>query len=141
MYRFEPPPPPQFGGGSEPEDPYAQAPEDRRPAPPAGHAPPSGNPYAAAPSGTWGTPGLAFHPRGTTALVLGILSVCGLSLLGPIAWGVAQTALREIDQSPYPAANRSQLAAARILGIIGTCFLVLTAVYFVSIIIWGIVSL
>ncbi|WP_010149135.1 DUF4190 domain-containing protein [Serinicoccus profundi] len=140
MYRFEPPPPPQFGGGSEPEDPYAQATVDTRPAPPPGRTAPTGNPYAA-PSGAWGAPDVAVHPRGTTALVLGILSVCGLSLLGPIAWGIAQTALREIDQSPYPAANRSQLAAARILGIIGTCFLALTAIYFVSIIIWGIVSL
>ncbi|KUG58408.1 hypothetical protein AVL62_10875 [Serinicoccus chungangensis] len=111
MYRFEPPPAPQFGAGSEPDDPYADpgpATADRRP-----------------PAGPRRTAPAAPHPRTGAALVLGILSVCGVAVLGPVAWVVAHLALREVDRSPVPTRGRWQLVVARTLGIVGSVFLLL----------------
>lgn len=123
MYRFEPPPPPEFGGGAEPENPYAaQAPPPRPTGTPE-------NPYALSPGAPWGPPGANHHPRGTTALVLGVLSVCGVAILGPIAWAMAHGALKEADQSPYPVTNRGHLVGAQVTGMIGSLFVLLGFVW------------
>ena len=133
MNRFEPPPLPGEHR-SEPTDPYA---------PPAeGAQPPSygqqqaygqGQPYGygAAPQAAWGAPALAVHPKGTTVLVLGILSVVLIPLLGPFAWLMGRSALKEVDASPQPVSNRSVLVAGMVLGIIGTVFMVLGVLVFV----------
>jgi len=61
------------------------------------------------------------HPKGTTVLVLGIVSlvVCGI-IIGPIAFIQGNKALREIDANPAAYTNRQNVVIGRILGIIGT---------------------
>ncbi|MEY4174082.1 MAG: hypothetical protein RI900_1247 [Actinomycetota bacterium] len=72
------------------------------------------------------------HPNGTTVLVLGILSLVVCGLLGPVAWVMGNNALREIDAQPgVDYANRGNITAGRICGIIGTAFLALGVVVFV----------
>lgn len=59
------------------------------------------------------------HPRGTTVLVLGILSIfCFGIVLGPIAAILGKNALDEIDANPQAYTNRGQVLAGMILGII-----------------------
>jgi hypothetical protein len=68
------------------------------------------------------------HPRTTTVLVLGILSLVVCGVLGPFAWSMGNTALREIDASyrtGRPLGGRETVNVGRILGIVGTVLLVL----------------
>lgn len=73
------------------------------------------------PAHPWAAPAGHAHPRGTTVLVLGILSVSVLTVLGPFAWVMARHALQEADAAPHPTTNRSSLMAGKVLGIVGTC--------------------
>jgi hypothetical protein len=68
------------------------------------------------------------HPRTTTILVLGILSLVVCGVLGPFAWSMGTSALREIDASRmtgHPLGGRETVNVGRILGIIATVLLVL----------------
>lgn len=81
--------------------------------------------YGAPQYGYGGTP--AEHPRGTTILVLGILSIvcCGL-FTGIPAIVMGKKALAEIDaQPPGAISNRGSVKAGYICGIIGTALFVL----------------
>jgi uncharacterized membrane protein YjgN (DUF898 family) len=81
--------------------------------------PPAPPPYGPAP---------ANHPRTTTILVLGILSLVICGVLGPFAWSMGNSALRDIDASQgtaYPLGGRETVNVGRILGIIATVLLVL----------------
>jgi hypothetical protein len=89
--------------------------------PPGGYAPPGG--YG--PPGYGGWPGPIDHPQGTTILVLGICSLVICQLLGPVAWVMGNTALREIDAEPGRYAGRGTVQAGRICGIIATVLLAL----------------
>ncbi len=72
------------------------------------------------------------HPRGTTVLVLGILSLMACGLLGPFAWKMGATALDEMDAQPEANwSNRGNVTAGRICGIIGTAFLAIGVLFFV----------
>lgn len=72
------------------------------------------------------------HPNGTTVLVLGILSLVVCQVLGPFAWKMGNTALREMDARPdLVYSNRGSVTAGRIIGIISTVLLGLFAVFFV----------
>ncbi len=71
------------------------------------------------------------HPNGTTILVLGILGLACCGLLGPIAWIMGNTAMREIDSSPGSYSNRGTVNAGRICGIVATAFLILTVLIYV----------
>jgi hypothetical protein len=76
------------------------------------------------------------HPNGTTVLVLGILSLVVCQILGPFAWKMGNTALREMDARPdLVYSNRGNITAGRIIGIISTALLGLGVFFFV---IWGI---
>ncbi|GAA4867969.1 DUF4190 domain-containing protein [Serinicoccus chungangensis] len=133
MYRFEPPPTPQFGGGSEPDDPYAEA-RPRHPRPSTSrHAP------ASAASRPWASPAAPAPPRAAPALVLGILSVCGFAFLGPLAWVVAHRALREIDRSHRPVRHRWQFVVAQALGVVGSCVLALWGLGLAALVALGII--
>ena len=72
------------------------------------------NPYAGGPGGAPQP-----HPKGTTVLVLGIVSlfICGI-ILGPIAIIQGNNALKEIDANPSAYTNRQNVVIGRILGII-----------------------
>jgi hypothetical protein len=103
------------------------------PSPPPGYQ--NYSPYGMA------TPGAGFareHPKGTTVLVLGILSlvslaICQLGLvMGPIAWAMGSSALKEIDANPGMFTNRGSVNAGRICGIVATILLVLGVVIFVG---------
>lgn len=74
--------------------------------------------------------GPADHPRGTVVLVLGVLSlvltaVCAVGVvLGPVAWIMGNGVIKEIDASPGRYANRGQVQAGRICGIVATVLLI-----------------
>ncbi len=63
--------------------------------------------------------------QATVAFVLGVFSVVGLWLLGPVAIVVANGALRKVETGEIPAGSRGLAVVGRILGIIGTVFLAL----------------
>jgi hypothetical protein len=74
----------------------------------------------------YGGGGTKEHPKGTTVLVLGILSLVCCGLLGPVAWGIGNRAKREIDAEPGTMwTNKGNVTAGRICGIIGTVVLAL----------------
>lgn len=130
MNRFEPPPLPGESGPTEPRDPYA-SPAPGSPQVSSGMQHPYA--YGAPPLSQWGAPAVYNHPRGTTVLVLGILSVVFMPILGPFAWLMGRSALKEADASPQQVTNRSSLVAGMVLGIIGTVLLALGALALMAI--------
>lgn len=107
-------PPPYGPGPPGPQDPYGpQGP------PPYGYPPP-----------VW----RAEHPRGTTVLVLGILSLVVCGILGPFAWSMGNRALAEIDAHPGYYSNRGLVVAGRICGIVASVLLILTVVGVIAVI-------
>lgn len=97
-------------------------------------APPTG-PYAGSP----GTPMPAYdrvtavgprdHQGAVVAFILGVFSVVGFVIVGPVAWILASKALKQIDGADGSVyTNRGLAVAGKVLGIIGTLFLVLTVV-------------
>lgn len=95
--------------------------------------------YGSAPG--YGPPGGGYgyamgvdHPQGTLILVLGILSLVVCQILGPVAWIMGNTALREIDASPGSYKNRGNVQAGRICGIISTALLALSVVAVIAVI-------
>lgn len=71
------------------------------------------------------------HPQGTTVLVLGILSLVVCGLIGPFAWSMGTRVLAEIDQNPAYFANRGQVVAGRICGIVATALAVAAVLFLV----------
>ncbi|WP_225726049.1 MULTISPECIES: DUF4190 domain-containing protein [unclassified Nocardia] len=65
------------------------------------------------------------HPRTTTVLVLGILSLVLCQLLGPVAWIMGKNALKEIDASGGGIGGRGNVKVGYICGIIATVLLVI----------------
>lgn len=68
--------------------------------------------------------------QATTALVLGILSLICLPVLGPIAWVIANTEIRAIDEGRRDPANRGTAVAGKVLGIIGTVLIAVAVLAF-----------
>jgi hypothetical protein len=64
--------------------------------------------------------------RGTTILVLGILSVVTCQPLGIFAWVMANADLREMTAGRMDPSGRSNTEVGRILGIVGTVLFGLT---------------
>ncbi|MBX3285799.1 MAG: DUF4190 domain-containing protein [Actinobacteria bacterium] len=83
------------------------------------------------------------HPQGTTILVVGIFSIvltfiCGFgALLGPVAWVMGNSAIREIDAQPGRYSNRGQIQAGRICGIVASALLILGILAFVALLAFG----
>jgi len=75
------------------------------------------------------------HPQGTTVLVLGILSLVVCSILGPFAWVMGNNAIADIDQNPQAYSNRGAVQAGRICGIVATCLLVVSALFFFAVVV------
>ena len=57
--------------------------------------------------------------RATTALVLGILGLCGCGILAPFAWWLGQKELDAIQAGTRSPVHRGRAKAAKILGILG----------------------
>lgn len=107
-----------YDSGSQPPGPEWNAPPPRPPGA-------AGGPYIAPNPYGWPTNGRE-HPNGTTILVLGILSLVACGVLGPFAWAMGNTAIREMNTEPGANwTNRGNVTAGRVCGIIGTCFLIL----------------
>lgn len=96
--------------------------------------------YGGAGYPTAGYQGTREHPQGTTILVLGILSLVFCGVLGPVAWVMGNSALREIDASPGTYSNRGQVQAGRICGIITSVLIILGIVLVLVLVVAGAAS-
>ena len=113
--------PPGPGAVPPPQNPYG--------APGPYGAPPSPNPSGAPQSEQSPPPP---NPSANTSLVLGIVGLVGILLCGgltlvlsPVAWVVGAKAVREIDATPGRYGGRDKAQGGKVLGIIGSIFLVL----------------
>lgn len=79
------------------------------------------------------------HPQATTAMVLGILGIAVCGVLAPIAWNIGGKAVNEIDANPAAYSGRGEANAGKILGIVGTCLLVLGLVAVIGLFSLGVV--
>jgi hypothetical protein len=69
-----------------------------------------------------------FESRGTTILVLGILSIVLCQLLGPVGWAMGSSLRKEAVAAGWPEPGNAK--AGRICSIIGSCFLILVGLFF-----------
>jgi len=132
----------------------ADYPQDRpyqEPSPPAYQQPyqqPNQQPYQQPSYGTPGSDQVHFHapgpvlehPQATLAFVLGLLSVLGLTILGPFGWYIGNKVVGEIDRDGREFANRGIAMAGKVLGIIGTVFLILSVLAFAAFIVFVVVA-
>jgi hypothetical protein len=108
------PPPPGYGQPQYPPPGYGQPPY-----PPPGYGYP---PFAPPPPK---------HPHATSSMVMGIIALAGSVvcilpiLLAPVAWILGAKAVKEIDANPSAYSGRGEASAGKIMGIIGTVFLIL----------------
>jgi len=58
------------------------------------------------------------HPKATTVLVLGILSIVVCGVIAPFAWVIGNQVIREIDASGGAVGGRSNANVGRILGMV-----------------------
>ena len=79
------------------------------------------------------------HPQSTMILIFGILSLVGISILGPFAWYMGNKALKEIDANPAAYSDRNNVNIGKILGMIGSILLALGIVAIVVYIIFIVV--
>lgn len=135
----QPSPPPGYGAPYPP--PPGSYPPPGAQYPPQGYPPPGYGPPGYPPSG-YGPPGYpqyAYappkHPRAVTAMVLGIVGLAGLVtclvplLAAPFAWAIGARAVKEIDANPTAFSGRGEANAGKIMGIIGTGFLILAIAF------------
>jgi hypothetical protein len=147
-----PPAAPRPGAVPPPQNPYGAPGPYGAPPNPNPYGAPHGQPYApppnpypapneyAAPQNPYGAPfqpayaggALPDHPSATTALVLGIVGLVGIVLCGgitlvlsPFAWLVGAKAVREIDGYPGRYGGRDKAQSGKVMGMIGSVFLVL----------------
>ncbi len=94
-------------------------------------------PYNTPPLPVMGQAAYAPPVNGTLILILGIISLAGgcscflPGLLGPVAWVMANNALRTLDMPGVDQTQRGSVVAGRVCGIIGTVIFVLFLLYFV----------
>ena len=127
---------------SGPTPPPPTAPEGYGPAP-AYQQPSYGQPAFGPPPGQiqFQPAGLTVeHPQATLAFVLGLLSVIGLTILGPFGWYYGNKVVNEIDRDPRAYNNRGLAMAGKVLGIIGTVLLGLLVLLMIGAIIFAIVA-
>jgi hypothetical protein len=67
-------------------------------------------------------------PRGTTILVLGILSLVVCSFLGPVAWAMGNEEIRRIDSGQVDPMSRGSVTAGRVCGIVATAMMILAVI-------------
>lgn len=76
------------------------------------------------------------HPQATTVLILGILSIVGISVCGPFAWYFGNKARKEIQANPGSYKDGGSLTAGWVMGIIGTILLIVGVVFLILYIIF-----
>jgi ABC-type phosphate transport system permease subunit len=86
---------------------------------------------AMAPGAGFAYQSYAYASRGTTILVLGVLSIMLCQILGPIAWSMGSEELKRIDSNQTSPEERSSAQAGYICGIISTVLLILTVLVIV----------
>ncbi|MEO6605937.1 MAG: DUF4190 domain-containing protein [Aeromicrobium sp.] len=110
-----------------------QVPGAYPPPPPGQYPPPPPGQYPPPPPGQYGYQPVyqaPKHPQATLAMVLGIIGLTGLMcyvtfLVAPFAWWIGAKANREIKADPARYSGGSEASAGKIMGIIGTVFLIL----------------
>jgi hypothetical protein len=94
------------------------------PPPPAYGAPAYG--YAGGyPGGYYSVPA-----RGSTIMVLGILSLVVCGLLGPVAWSMGNEELRRIERGEVDPSTRGNVTAGRICGMIASILIIIAVAFF-----------
>jgi hypothetical protein len=68
-----------------------------------------------------------YASRGTTILVLGIISVTVCHLIGPVAWSMGNEELRRIQAGESPDSGQQGATAGKICGIVSSVLLIITA--------------
>jgi hypothetical protein len=76
-------------------------------------------------------------PNAVLALVLGLVGVAACSVVAPFAWYFGRKAEEAVDTSGGRLNGRGLATAGKILGIVGTVFLVITVV---GLIVWAVVA-
>lgn len=76
--------------------------------------------------------------QATTVLVLGIFGIICCSPLGIAAWIMGNNELEAIDSGRRSPELRSTANAGRIMGIIATVLMILTALFFIGLLTFGI---
>jgi hypothetical protein len=101
--------------------------------PPGGYETASPRPYSGSSAGSW-----RLYPEGSQAVlafVFGIIGLIAFQPLAPFAWVIANREIRGVDAGRRNPSNRGLAVAGKIMGIIGTIFLILGIVIFVVVII------
>ena len=70
--------------------------------------------------------------NGVLILILGILSILGIPILGPVAWIMGNKGLEAIDRGGADFQQRQNTVIGRICGIIGTVLLILGVLGFIA---------
>jgi hypothetical protein len=99
--------------------------------PPGGYDTPSPGPYPGG-SGHWG-----LYPEGSQAVLAFVLGIIGLVVfqpLAPFAWVIANREIRGVDAGRRNPSNRGLAVAGKVMGIIGTIFLILGIIFFAAVI-------
>jgi len=78
-----------------------------------------------------------YASRGTTVLVLGILSIMVCSIMGPIAWSMGGEELRRIAAGETSPMGQQSAFAGRICGIVATVMLALTGLF----VLWAVATI
>jgi hypothetical protein len=129
--------------GQPPPDPHGEQPGWGQQPPPPGQQPQPGQQwgggYAPPPQGQYGYV-RQDHPRATTAMVLGIVGLVLCGLAAPFAWRIGKGAMDDIDRSQGTLGGRGQAQAGYVLGIIGTVLLVLSVVFVVVVLVFGLAA-
>lgn len=68
------------------------------------------------------------HPKGTTILILGIIGIVVCQICAPFAWVMGNRAKKEIDANPGVYSNAGNVNIGRILGMVGTILILVSAV-------------
>jgi uncharacterized membrane protein YjgN (DUF898 family) len=73
-------------------------------------------------------------------MVLGILGLVVCGVLAPFAWVIGGKAVKEIDANPGAYGGRSEANAGKIMGIIGSCLVIVALLFVVVLVIVGIAA-
>ncbi|MDQ3486063.1 MAG: DUF4190 domain-containing protein [Actinomycetota bacterium] len=98
------------------------------PPPPSGQGPYGSVPYQSSQD----------HPQAIMVLVLGLIGLVACQILGPVAWVMGNSVVREIDASGGTVRGRDAANIGRICGIIATALMILALLLFLGVLaVWA----